>query len=105
MSDFLDSDKSETPKSPVYKDIVIANMVILAVYTVYAFTSHGGNIMDAVYIAVHVLACIFIAIVASVMSKNEVATGFYLSAGLVLLIGFGSCVGVSVLFPNPQRAY
>ena len=105
MSNFLDSDKDETPKSPVYKDIVVANMVILAAYTVYAFTSQGGNIMDAVYIAIHVFACILIAVVASITSKSEVATGFYLSAGLVLLIGFGSCLGVSVLFPNPHRAY
>ena len=93
---------NNTPPPTYYKRILAVNMAILALYTLYAFASDGGGgaLGDAFLIAGHLIICIVAGIGAALASNSDVARGFFLSAGLVLLVGFGSCVGVSSLLGN-----
>ena len=98
MDELLDTNNTPPPTS--YKRILAVNMAILAFYTLYAFTSDGGAVIDAFLIAGHLIICIVVGVSAALASNKDVARGFFLSAGLVLLVGFGSCVGVASLIGN-----
>ena len=99
MDELLDT--NNTPPPTYYKRILAINMVILAFYTFLAYAPNGGGALsDAFFVAGHVAICFIVGIIATVASKKDTAKGFYLSAGLVLLIGFGTCIGLADLFPN-----
>ena len=76
------------------KIIIGVNLLFLMLYTVVwriSETNHLAIIGEAFIIACHVTALIFIAFIAHLREKQEVAKGFWLSAGIVLLVGFGTC--------------
>ena len=99
MDELLDT--NNTPPPTYYKRILAVNMVILAFYTLIAYSPNGGGALsDAFFVAGHVAICFIVGIGAAIASNNDVARGFFLSAGLVLLIGFGTCIGLADLFPN-----
>ena len=99
MDELLDT--NNTPPPTYYKRILAVNMVILAFYTLIAYAPNGGGALsDAFFVAGHVAICFIVGIGAAIASNNDVARGFFLSAGLVLLIGFGTCIGLADLFPN-----
>ena len=89
---------NNTPPPIYYKRILAANMAILAFYTLYAFASDGGALTDAFLIFGHTVICFTVGLAAVFTSHKDIAKGFFLSAGLVLLVGFGSCLGVTSLF-------
>ena len=70
-------------------------MGILVLYSIIAFSQAEGILIDAISIGFHVLGCIMAGIIASIMSRKDWLKGFYLSARLVLLIGFGTCIGLA----------
>jgi len=68
--------------------IVAINIGLLAAYTLYVRIAGGGTesiIYVAFFIAVHFMACLFMALIPAVRK------GFLLSSAAVLLIGFSSC--------------
>lgn len=77
------------------KIIIGINLLFLAAYTVISYnsrTNHLAIIGHAFVIACHICALIFIAIIAHFLSKKEIEKAFWLSSGVILLIGFGSCL-------------
>jgi hypothetical protein len=77
------------------KIIIGSNLLILMLYTIawrISETNHLAIIGEAFIIACHVAALIFIAFIAHLREKQEIAKGFWLSTGIVLLIGFGTCL-------------
>lgn len=76
--------------------MIVINLLILAVYTIFLRVSYGSNynkeyafLLDAFLIGCHVVLCLIIAIFTR---PRE----FLLSAGLVLLIGFATCtIGIN----------
>ena len=99
MSEPLDSVFDERPNPSNDKRIMLANLVILAIYTIFcfAFPKNGGSLLDAILIVIHVSLCVLLGIIMTIASKGDSSKGFFLSALLVLLIGFGSCLAVSSL--------
>lgn len=99
MNELLDSNENKPHLNSNYKNIIIANMVILVIYTLYSFLTIKGEgaILDAFFIAAHVGICIILGIILTIASQSDWAKGFYLSALLVLLIGFGTCLGLATL--------
>ncbi len=63
------------------------NIGILAVYTSMCFLSNDGMLYDVLFLLVHVVACLIVAIAV----KRWV---WVLSALIVLLIGFSTCVTI-----------
>ena len=96
MSELLDSGLNNEPKPADKKKILKINLGILALYTVYCFVfnKNEGALTDAVLIVFHVGICFLTAISQSVISKSATAKEWFLSALLVLLIGFGTCVSL-----------
>ena len=77
------------------KIIIGINLLILMLYTLVwrmSETNHLAIIGEAFIISCHLTALIFIAFIAHLREKQEVAKGFWLSLGIVLLIGFGTCI-------------
>ena len=99
MNEILDSDIDKKPEMPQHRKILMINLGILAVYTIYCFIFNRkeGVILDAFLIVGHVGFCILLGIVAAIASKGDWAKGWFLSALLVLLIGFGTCVSFGSL--------
>lgn len=103
MSEPLDSDFEEHQNPSNDKQIVLVNLVILAIYTTYSFGfSKKGEppFLDAFFIVIHVSLCILLGIITTIASKGDSSKGFFLSALLVLLVGFGSCLAMINLMPN-----
>ncbi|RFZ85473.1 hypothetical protein DYU05_07715 [Mucilaginibacter terrenus] len=85
----------ETPKTPskVVPTVIAVNLIILVVYTLTFRIIYGADynhqygflLFDAFFIAAHVFVCLVIAI----FSRPK---EYLLSAVLVLVIGFGTCV-------------
>lgn len=99
MSELLDSDLNNEPKPSDKKKILKINLGILAFYTIFCIIlgKEGGFIMDAFFIVAHVAICLLVGIIQSIVSKGDTAKEWFLSAILVLLIGFGTCVGFGSL--------
>ena len=99
MSEPLDSVFDERPNPSNDKRIMLINLGILAIYTIFCVASphNGGVFTDALFIVVHASLCGLLGILMSVASKGHSSGGFFLSALLVLLVGFGSCVAVGSL--------
>ena len=78
------------------KIIIGINLLFLATYTVISYNSRSTNhlaiVGHAFVIACHICTLIFIAIIAHFLSKKEIEKAFWLSSGVILLIGFGSCL-------------
>jgi len=65
--------------------VVGINILILVLYTLYSALTSGGIFGDAVFIAVHFLACVIFAI--------SVKKWVWLLSGLmVIIVGFSTCV-------------
>jgi hypothetical protein len=77
------------------KIIMGINLLILALYTVRFYTEneqHLAIVGHAFVLACHLSVTIFAATVAHFLDKKDTAKAFWLSTGVVLLIGFGTCV-------------
>jgi hypothetical protein len=77
------------------KIIMGINLLILMVYTVSFYTEkaqHLAIVSHAFVMACHLSATIFIATIAHFLKKKDVSKAFWLSTGVVLLIGFGTCM-------------
>ncbi|UOE46906.1 hypothetical protein MTO98_21105 [Mucilaginibacter sp. SMC90] len=79
---------NENKKSPAMK-IVGYNLLVLAVYTIICAITNkdGGVIFDMFFIGIQFFACIIFAII----NRSWV---WLLSAIMVLIIGFSTCVGM-----------
>jgi uncharacterized membrane protein HdeD (DUF308 family) len=85
---------------PEMKKILLINLGIFAVYTVFSYliAPKEGMIFHAFFIAVHVIINFLIGVVSLITdSKNSNGGSYILSAALILLIGFGTCIGISQL--------
>jgi hypothetical protein len=78
-------------------EIVGINLLVLAVYTVLCKieASEGGIVYDLLLVGVHVFVCIIMAIV----RKSWI---WLLSALMVLVIGFSTCVAGARIFGSMQ---
>ncbi len=84
------------------KTIVGINLVIILVYSVLIRIAAGGGtgndknlgilFFSAFVIAIHVITCL---IITGVMysKSNDLGKAWLLSSGIVLLVGFSSCLG------------
>ena len=91
----LDNSRPPNPRNNILK----VNAIIFVAYTLLSLI--GGNsavIFHAFFIVIHVALCFLIGIGKAISSKNEGAKYYFLSAGLVLLIGFGTCMGIGNVF-------
>jgi VanZ family protein len=78
------------------------NLGIFAAYTLLSylmgFKDNSGSIAHAFFIVAHVIISFFIGIIRLIAVKNNSDGGaFILSAVMILVIGFGTCVGISQL--------
>ncbi len=99
MTEILDNElKNNRP--PIQKNKILrVNAIIFVAYTLLSLL--GGSsavIFHAFFIVIHVALCVLIGIAAAVSSKSDDAKYHFLSAGLVLLIGFGICMGIGNVF-------
>ena len=84
------------------KQILMVNLGIFAAYTLlsYLYLIGGrkdadGNLNHAIFISVHVIISFLIGVIRLIFYRKEADGGAYiLSAILVLIIGFGTCVGI-----------
>jgi hypothetical protein len=79
------------------KKILLVNLGIFAAYTLgsYCISLSDGMGFHAFFIAIHVILCFLIGIIRLITEKEGSDGGsFILSAVLILLIGFGTCVGI-----------
>jgi len=78
----------KTKLSPRMK-IVGLNLLILVIYTSISASAGegGGPLIDSLFLFAHVITCL---IVGSSSGKRT----WFLSAVLILLIGFSTCVGI-----------
>jgi hypothetical protein len=84
-----------TIMTQLQKIIIGVNLLILMLYTVFFYkerTNHLAIVGVAFVLACHLSATIFAATVAHFLDKEDTAKAFWLSTGVVLLIGFGTCV-------------
>ncbi len=86
----------------VTKKILGVNLGIFAAYTllsfVVGFKDGSGGLFHAFFIVAHVILNFLIGLIRLVTAKNESDGGAYiLSAFLILVIGFGTCMGLSTL--------
>lgn len=102
MNELLDSNENKPQSTSYFKRIVLTNLAILALYTTLCFIKPqetGGALSDALFIVLHVGICTILGIIFAIASKSDWAKGFLLSAFLVALIGFGSCMGLASIVP------
>ena len=86
----LDNNRLPNPRNNILK----VNAIIFLVYTLLSLLGGSGAVIfHAFFIAIHVALCFLIGIAAAISSNSENAKYYFLSAGLVLLIGFGTCIG------------
>jgi VanZ family protein len=86
---------------PEMKKILLINLGIFAVYTVFSYliSPKEGMIFHAFFIGSHVILNFLIGIVSLIaVDKNSNGGAYILSAALVLVIGFGTCIGLAQLF-------
>ena len=90
LDDGLDKKNLPNPRNKILR----VNAIILVVYTLLSLLGGSGAVIfHAFFIAIHVALCFLIGIAAAVSSNSENAKYYFLSAGLVLLVGFGTCMG------------
>ncbi len=78
--------EENTKKPQNYNAYVLGiNIGVLAIYTIISKAINGGFIIDAFFIAIQFFACVIIAI-------TEKKWVWILTAFLILLIGFSTCV-------------
>ena len=91
----LDNNRLPNPRNNILK----VNAIIFLVYTLLSLLGGSGAVIfHAFFIAIHVGLCFLIGIVKGLSLKNENAKYYFLSAGLVLLVGFGTCMGIGNVF-------
>ena len=79
----------------IQKIIIGVNLLFLMLYTSSFYAEKGQHlaiVVHALFIGYHLCALIFIAVIAHFFGKKEIEKAFWLSLGIVLLIGFGTCV-------------
>jgi hypothetical protein len=87
------------------KKILGVNLGIFAAYTFLSFLvgykDGSGGLIHAFFIAIHVIISFLIGIIRLIAVRNNSDGGAYiLSAVLILVIGFGTCMGLSTLMEN-----
>ena len=79
------------------KNILLVNLGIFAAYTLLSFviSPKEGMIYHAFFIVIHVIISFLIGLIRLIFVKSATDGGVYiLSAALVLIIGFGTCMGI-----------
>lgn len=77
------------------KIIVGVNLLFLMFYTSSFYGEKGKHlaiVVHAMFIGYQLCALIIVATIAHFLDKKDLEKAFWLSAGIVLLIGFGTCV-------------
>ncbi len=86
--------------------ILLLNLLVLLAYSVLTHwlgTDGLGNLLlNALLIAAHCFLCLLAWMILALTGQKEAGKDFLLSFLLVLLIGFGSCLGLANLFPRPS---
>lgn len=88
------------------KNILLINLGIFAAYTLFAFVSSptDGMVSHAFFIVVHVIISFLIGLIRLIFVKDSSDGGVYiLSAALILVIGFGTCVGLMQVLGSNLR--
>jgi hypothetical protein len=84
------------------KEVLAVNLIIFAAYTllsyVFGFKDQSGWFYHVFAIAIHAITNFLIGLIRMIAVKNNTDGGAYmLSALLILIIGFGTCVGLNQL--------
>ena len=80
------------------KNILLTNLGIFAAYTLLSFviSPKEGMIYHAFFIVIHVIISGLIGLIRLIFVKDATDGGIYiLSAALILVIGFGTCMGIT----------
>jgi hypothetical protein len=84
------------------KKIAGINLAVLFTYSVliHAFNRGGGQgaatgilIMSAFAVGLHVLICLIVTLIEYGNKAKELGRAWLLSSGIVLLVGFSTCLG------------
>ncbi len=99
MTEILDNEPNNSRPPLKGNRILQINAIIFAVYTLISIGSgkEAFYITQAACIAIHVTLCFLMGIIVGFGSKKEMTKYYLLSSALVLLIGFGSCIGLAAL--------
>jgi hypothetical protein len=87
------------------KKIAGVNLVILLIYSILIHVLSGGGrdaslgimIMSAFVIGSHVIICLIITAATYGNKNKELGKAWLLSTGIVLLVGFSTCLGNAAL--------
>jgi len=71
--------------------LVMINLLIVALYQLSAASEMYSQLASAVYIVGHCVILTLLSLIYFVVRKQHIALGFVISAGIVLLIGAGTC--------------
>ena len=77
------------------KIIIGVNLLLLILYTFSSYVQRAQHLEilgHAMTIACHIIALLVGGIISLIFKEKDIAKGFWLSLGIVLLIGFGTCV-------------
>jgi len=84
------------------KKIAGINLAVLFAYSVLIRVLNGGGehggsmgilLMSAVVVGLHVLICLIVSAVTYGDKSKELGRAWLLSSGIVLLVGFSTCLG------------
>jgi len=86
----------------VFKKIAGRNLIALLVYSVWIrFTSRGSTddiiVMSAVFVGLHVMVALGMTAVEFSNRRKENGRAWAWSAGIILLVGFSTCLGNAAL--------
>ncbi len=79
------------------KNVLLVNLGIFTAYTLLSFviSPREGMIYHAFFIVIHVIISFLIGLIRLIFVKDATDGGVYiLSAALILVIGFGTCMGI-----------
>jgi hypothetical protein len=88
------------------KNILLVNLGIFAAYTLLSFviSPKEGMVYHAFFIVIHVIISFLIGLIRLIFVKDSSDGGVYiLSAALILVIGFGTCVGLMQVLGSNLR--
>jgi hypothetical protein len=75
--------------------VIGTNLLIFLVYTIIVFATGGNGIVNVLTYIYHAGALLLISLVLAVMGSRDKrsynASAYFVSAGLLLVIGFGTC--------------
>lgn len=88
-------------KLTIFKKVLWSNLFIMLLYNIWLPVAYGHDqyifVGLAFFIVIQVVLNFIIGIIFAFTKKDELTRAFLLSSGLVLLIGFSTCLGNTMI--------